>query len=218
MPEVPTCFGALEPGINDDWRSLVYIPGGQAELLEVVDLDGDGVNDVVLTDDVELGSGVRCARAFSGTTLALATSGSRLSEAEAFWNMDCDVDVSVDPEFDYAAYVDPVHFARAEDLDDDGYADVMVGHRNGWSAFQGGATHTSEPDSAEAVLYSPFCSSFSGIVDVAFERTDDGRLIWATALGGPPDCPSSSTSSSVRWRSFKTGSGPRSAGRTRSAG
>lgn len=181
--------GPFEPGLNDDWRSLVHLPGSLVEHIEIVDVDGDGISDVLLTDDLDVWSSVRCARAFSGADLALAPPGSSVTADEALWSMDCDVDVRVDVEVNLSFTADPVHFAKAEDLDDDGYVDVLVGHKNGWSAFQGAATHSAESDSADAVLYSPFCYSYSGIVDAAFERTDDGRLVWATALGGPPDCP-----------------------------
>ncbi len=181
--------GPFELGANDDWRSLLRLPGNKTEWLEVADLDGDGIDDVVLTDDLEFGSLVRCARAFSGEDLANYTAGTTLTAADAFWSLDCEVDVRVDPSLYMADYIDPVHVVRTEDLDGDGHRDAMVGHRNGWSAFSGSNRTDEAASTAEATLHAPFCFSTSGVVDAVFERTQEGGLVWATALAGPPDCP-----------------------------
>lgn len=181
--------GPIGAGEDTDWRSLIYIPGGWNLRPTVSDLDGDGIADLVMVDDQPSGDRTRCAQVFSGADLGLHEEGAVLTDEDAASRLDCMVDTTYSAENEVVGQTSRVHLAHAEDLDDDGYTDIFVGHRNGWSAFQGDGLASPGPVDPHSKLYAPFCESWSGVVDAAFERQPGGPLVWAAALGGPPDCP-----------------------------
>jgi len=168
---------------------MIYLPGAKLELLTVADIDGDGVDDILLADDEPSDGGVRCAQAYSGLDLAAVEPGTFVDRDLATFGFDCEVETYIDPRVVQSERFSVVHLAMAPDLDNDGHLDVFVGHRNGWSAYQGGGWVDGAVVQPDAKMFAEFCYSWSGVVDAAFDQSDGGPLTWATALGGPPDCP-----------------------------
>ncbi len=198
---IDTDLLVVAPGPIPDGPSTAPLAGqfwvegeGHGEL-DVADVDGDGMADLVRPELEPDAVGKHCGAIYSGADLALAGEGDRLTSADdAMAVLGCDDFVSDTHRADKA------WVARAnEDLDGDGYLDVFITTTVGSVAWQGGAGRWSGTIEDDFKLHEDYVPC-AGVRDAAFTHDDEGELLWALSL----ECgPSYDT-----WTSYFTGRVP----------